>query len=116
MKVRFQADSDLNENILTGVVRREPMIDFQTASEANLRDLSDLEVLALAASEDRILVTHDRRTMPRHFADFVSNHRSSGVVIVAQKVGINVAIEELLLVWAASDAEEWVNLIVDLPL
>jgi hypothetical protein len=48
MKVRFQADSDLNEDILTGVVRREPMINFQTASEANLRDLSDLEVLALA--------------------------------------------------------------------
>ena len=37
-------------------------------------------------------------------------------MIVAQRVSINVAIEELLLVWAASDAEEWVNLIVDLPL
>jgi predicted nuclease of predicted toxin-antitoxin system len=116
MKVRFQADSDLNEDILTGVVRREPMINFQTASEANLRDLSDLEVVALAAGEDRILITHDRRTMPRHFADLVSKRKSPGVMIVAQRVSINVAIEELLLVWAASDAEEWVNLIVDLPL
>jgi predicted nuclease of predicted toxin-antitoxin system len=107
MKVRFQADSDLNEDILTGVVRREPMINFQTASEANLRDLSDLEVLALAAGEDRILITHDRRTMPRHFADLVSKRKSPGVMIVAQRVSINVAIEELLLVWAASDAEEW---------
>jgi predicted nuclease of predicted toxin-antitoxin system len=92
------------------------MINFQTASEGNLRDLSDLEVLALAAGEDRILVTHDRRTMPRHFADLVSKRKSPGVMIVAQRVSINVAIEELLLVWAASDAEEWVNLIVDLPL
>jgi predicted nuclease of predicted toxin-antitoxin system len=116
MKVRFQADSDLNEDIVTGVVRREPMIDFQTASEANLRVLKDPEVLALAAREDRILVTHDRRTMPRHFADFIFNEKSPGVMIIAQKVSVNVAIEELLLIWAASDAEEWTNLIVDLPL
>ena len=66
--------------------------------------------------ENRILVTHDRRTMPRHFADFIVNQRSPGVLIIAQKVSVSVAIEELLLIWAASDTEEWINLIVDLPL
>lgn len=54
--------------------------------------------------------------MPRHFADLIGNQKSSGVVIIAQKVDVSVAIEELLLIWAASDAEEWINLIVDLPL
>jgi hypothetical protein len=116
MNVRFQADADLNEDIVAGVVRREPTIDFQTADEANLRGLPDPQVLALAAQENRILVTHDRRTMPRHFADFIVNQKSSGVAIIAQKVDVRVAIEELLLIWAASDAEEWINLIVDLPL
>ena len=116
MKVRFQADADLNEDIVSGVVRRESMIDFQTADEANLRGLPDQQVLALAAQENRILVTHDRRTMPRHFADFIVNEKSPGVVIIAQKVSVSAAIEELLLIWSASDAEEWINLIVDLPL
>jgi predicted nuclease of predicted toxin-antitoxin system len=116
MKVRFQADADLNEDIVAGVVRREPGIDFQTADEANLRGLPDPQVLALAAQENRILVTHDRRTMPRHFADFIGTQKSFGVVIIAQKVNVSVAIEELVLIWAASDAEEWLNLIVDLPL
>ena len=116
MKVRFQADSDLNEDIIKGVVRREPTVDVQTANEANLRGLLDRQVLALAAHENRILVTHDRRTMPRHFADFIVNEKSPGVVIIAQKVSVNVAIEELLLIWVASDADEWINLIVDLPL
>ena len=116
MNVRFQADADLNEDIVAGVVRREPTIDFQTADEANLRGLPDPQVLALAAQENRILVTHDRRTMPRHFANFIVNQESPGVVIIAQKVNVNAAIEELLLVWAASQAEEWLNLIVDLPL
>ena len=62
MKVSFQADADLNENIVRGVVRREPQIDFQTATAAGLPGLSDLDVLTMAASAGRILVSHDRKT------------------------------------------------------
>ena len=76
MTVRFQADADLNAEIIAGVLRREPNIDFQTADAASLRRIPDPEVLALAAQEDRILVTHDRRTMPRHFAEFILHHIS----------------------------------------
>jgi len=116
MTVRFQADADLNAEIVTGVRRREPNIDFQMADEINIRRLRDPEVLALAAQKNRILVTHDRRTMPRHFADFILHHSSPGVFIIAQTMSVRVAIEELLLVWAASESEEWRNLIVELPL
>jgi hypothetical protein len=116
MTVRFQADADLNAEIVAGVLRREPSVDFQTADEADLRRFPDPEVLALAAQEGRILVTHDRRTMPRHFADFILQHHSPGVFIIAQTVSVRVAIEALLLVWAASESEEWRNLIVELPL
>ena len=116
MTVRFQADADLNAEIVAGVWRREPSIDFQMADEANVRRLRDPEVLALAAQENRILVTHDRRTMPRHFADFILHHSSPGVFIIAQIMSVRVAIEELLLVWAASESEEWRNFIVELPL
>lgn len=116
MTVRFQADADLNEDIVAGVVRREPSIDFQTAEEAELRGLLDHEVLARAAQEHRILVTHDRRTMPRHFGEFILQQDSPGVLIVAQKRSVSIAIEELVLIWAASDSEDWINLIVDLPL
>ena len=56
MKVRFQADADLNRHIITAVKRREPRVDFQTAQEAGLTGWDDLEVLAFAASEGRILV------------------------------------------------------------
>jgi predicted nuclease of predicted toxin-antitoxin system len=116
MKVQFQADADLNAEIVSGVMRREPSIDFQAAEEGNLRGRPDHEVLTLAAQQNRILVTHDRRTMPYHFADFIRHHTSPGVFIIAQNVMVRVAIEELLLVWTASDHEEWANLIVELPL
>jgi predicted nuclease of predicted toxin-antitoxin system len=116
MKIRFQADADLNVEIVVGVLRREPGIDFQTAVEADIRRLTDAEVLTRAAQDQRILVTHDRRTMPRHFAEFIRCHRSPGVCIIAQSVSIRAAIEALVLVWSASESEEWCNLIIELPL
>ncbi len=116
MKARFQADADLNEDIVDGVVRWEPTIDFQTAAEAGLRGLPDQEVLAFAARENRILITHDRRTMPAHFANFIFSRNSPGVMVVGQRLSVRIGIEELVLIWAASDAEEWINLVVNLPL
>ena len=89
MKVRFQADANLNAEIVAGVLRREPSIDFQTADEANLRRFPDPEVLALAAQENRISVTHHRRTMPRHFADGILHHSGPGVFIIAQTLSLD---------------------------
>lgn len=43
MKVRFQADADLNQIILLATIRREPAIDFQTAMTAGLPGLVDPE-------------------------------------------------------------------------
>ncbi len=68
MRVRFQADADLHQMIVTALIRREPGIDFQTATAAQLQGLSDLQVLERATDEERVLVSHDQSTMPQHFA------------------------------------------------
>lgn len=83
---------------------------------AGLRGLDDKSVLTLAVKEGRILVTHDRRTMPRHFAEFIHTGTSPGLVIVAQKADVLSVIEDLILIWAASESEEWVNTICTIPL
>ena len=116
MKVRYQADADLNEDIVTGVRRRVPEIDFQTADEAQLANLPDPYVLAQAAQEGRILVTHDRRTMPTHFGRFIENHDSPGLIVISQNADLLLAIGELILIWTASESEEHVNSIHTLPL
>ena len=116
MRPRFQADADFNEEIVSGLLRRHPEIDFQTAEEGKIRGLPDPEVLTRAAEDGRLLVTHDRRTMPTHFADFIRQQESPGVIIISQRVSVVRAIDELALVWEASRGEEWVNLIVELPL
>jgi hypothetical protein len=116
MKPKFQADADLNEDIVTGVLRRIPEIDFQTATEAGLEGVKDENVLKIASLENRILLTHDRKTMPKHFAEFIQKQNSPGVLIISQKLEIGTAIEELILVWAASEAEEYTNTIRQLPI
>lgn len=41
--VRFQADADLRQAIVTGVVRRQPNLDFQSANVAELEGKKDPE-------------------------------------------------------------------------
>jgi hypothetical protein len=116
MRVRFQADADLNQVIVQAVLRQEPNIDFQTARRAGLERLDDRAVLAKAATDGRILVTHERKTMPRHFAEFVAQEQSPGVVLVAQNLSIRRAVEDLVLIWGCTQSEEWVNRIYSLPI
>jgi hypothetical protein len=78
MRVRFQADADLKRTIVSGLLRRDPGMDFQTASGAGLQGLTDLEVLAIAGRDGRILVSHDKRTMPYHFSEFIKTRTSPG--------------------------------------
>lgn len=78
MRIRFQADADLDARIIRGLKRRQPEIDFQTAEQAGLRGLGDPDVLRSAADSGRILVTHDRRTMPGHWRAFIANRSKPG--------------------------------------
>jgi predicted nuclease of predicted toxin-antitoxin system len=59
----FLADQDFNENILRGVHRLEPAVEFWKLRDVGLDKASDAEVLAYAASENWIVVSHDVNTM-----------------------------------------------------
>jgi hypothetical protein len=72
--------------------------------------------LRLAAEANRILISQDRSAMPGHFRRFVSTSQSPGVILLRSRVPIAVAIEELLLIWAASNSEEWINRLAWIPL
>jgi len=116
MKPRFLADADFNQKIIFGRRRRERTIDFQTAHQGDVLGRPDSEVLSIAARENRVLVSHDRRTLPAHFARFTATQSSPGLIVVSQEAGIGAVIEDLLLIWAASTLEEWRDKIGFVPL
>lgn len=117
MSIRFQADNDLSAVIVTTTLRREPAIDFQTAEAARLDSLDDKAVLQRAAADGRILITHDKRSMPRHFAEFLAEgHTSPGVlVVIPQHAPLAGVVETLVLIWADARPDDWVNVITKIP-
>ena len=54
--------------------------------------------------------------MPVHFARFLRVARSPGVILLREAIPISIAIEELVLIWNATEAQEWVDRIVWIPL
>src|SRR5205807_5173973 len=116
MRPRFQADADFNHKIVLGLRRREPSVDFLGAYDGGVVGMADPDVLRIAAESGRILVSHDRKTMPAHFARFLKKGSSPGVIIVSQELDISPAIEDLLLIWAATDAAEWIEHLGFVPL
>jgi predicted nuclease of predicted toxin-antitoxin system len=92
-------------------------MDFKGADSSKLRGKSDAEVLNFAAAEGRVLVTHDIRTLPRHFADLLERGgHSPGVILVPQSTPVSVAIESLVLIWAVTEPGEWADRIAKIPL
>jgi hypothetical protein len=84
MSPRFQADADFNQKIVLGLRRRERAVDFWDARAAGVIGLPDPDVLHKAADLGRILISHDRKTMPAHFARFLDSRSSPGLIIVPQ--------------------------------
>lgn len=116
MKPKFLADVNFNYKIISGLRRHDPTVDFRTSGQEGISGATDPEVLLWAARLGRILVSHDRHTLPGFFADFIQQGPSPGLIIVSQDMNIGHAIEDLLLVSGATTAEEWVNEIGYIPL
>jgi hypothetical protein len=99
LKIRFQADADIDPDIRKGLLRREPSIDFRSAAGTIPDSTLDLEVLRIAAEDDWGLVSGDLRTMSVHFHGFVAMQESPGVLLIPSSQSIGAAIEGLLFVW-----------------
>lgn len=88
-----------------------------TALDAGLSEVEDQELILWAAANRRVLLTHDRKTMPKHFAALLEqNNNLAGVLVVPRRLPIAQAIEELEIIISCSTTEEWENIIKILPL
>jgi predicted nuclease of predicted toxin-antitoxin system len=115
--IRFAADEDFDNDIIRGLRRRQPEIDVLRVQDAGIRSAADPVVLAWAADEDRVLLTHDVTTMSAHAIDRVRiGQRMPGVIIVHQHLDIGNVIDDLVVIAGCSSATEWINQVYYLPL
>lgn len=115
MKIRFQADADIDPDIRKGLLRREPSVDFRPAAGTIPDGTLDPEVLRIAAEDDRVLVSGDLRTMSVHFRDFVATRESPGVLLIPSSRSIGAVIEGILFIWLNWTPEDLRNRISWLP-
>lgn len=115
--LRFAIDENFNDDIVRGLLRRQPNMDVVRVREANLSGADDPAVLDWAAREGRVLITHDVTTMTRFAFDRIqADEPMPGVFAVSRGVPIRLAIEELLLIAECSQPGEWEGQVRYLPL
>lgn len=114
---RLLADENFDNDILRGVLRRLPGLDFVRVQDVGLIGAQDPEILQWAADEGRILLTHDVATMTMFaYQRLADGLPMPGVIEVGTNVSVQQAIADILLIVEGSEPEEWACQITYLPL
>jgi hypothetical protein len=115
--LRLAADENLNNNIVRGLLRKNPQIDVARVQDVGLSGADDPTVLDWAARERRVLLTHDVQTIT-HFA-YIRVEKGlpmPGVFEVDPTAGLGNVIEDVLLLAECSLEDEWEGRIGYVPL
>jgi Domain of unknown function (DUF5615) len=115
--VQFLADENFNNQIVRGVIRQSPAIDMLRVQDIGLSGADDPTVLAWAAQERRIVLTHDVATMITFAYERIQAQLSMpGLFEVSRRVPVGLAIEEVILIADCSLEGEWEGQVRFLPL
>ena len=100
-----------------GYFAETPKLDAVRVRDVGLQGASDPDVLAWAATQGRVLASHDVTTLTGFAYERVRLLQPMpGVIEVGPNVPIASAIEDLLLIAECSDPGEWEGRVVHLPL
>jgi hypothetical protein len=115
--LEFLADENFNNQIVRGVLRRNPDVDIVRVQDVGLSEADDPTVLEWAAQQGRVVLTHDVATMTNFAYERVQTGLSMpGVFEVSRRVPVGLAIEEILLLAECSLESEWEGQVRFLPL
>lgn len=110
-------DENFNQRILRGLRLRVPLLDVVIVQDTAMQGLQDPRLLREAAGLQRVLVTHDLKTIPRHaYARVAAGEPMPGIIAVPDDLPIGQAIEELHIVVECCEDHELANQVLYLPL
>ena len=119
MKPCFLLDEHVNRAIQRQLRRLDVRIEVLAVGDpgAPLAGTSDPDLLLWLEKQGYILVTENRSTMPVHLADHYANGgQIPGLFWIRPRAGLRAVIEELYLIWHASEADEYRNRTLFIPL
>jgi hypothetical protein len=111
------SDEDLRGSILRAVRRRKAEVEITSVVEQGLSSANDEEVLDFAWRHQWPVVSHDVNTMTSFAERRVADGRGiHGLFLAPQNRASRLVSECLILIWSASDFEEWRDRIVYVPI
>lgn len=115
--LRLLSDENLNGEIILGLFLRQPNLDLIRVQDVGLIEVEDPVILAWAAENQRIILTHDLATMPDFaYERLVRSEAMLGMFVINDRMPIRQAIDELLLLIDCTEQIEWKNVVLYLPL
>ncbi|NJL20934.1 MAG: DUF5615 family PIN-like protein [Leptolyngbyaceae cyanobacterium SM1_3_5] len=115
--LQLLSDENFNGDIVRGLFLRKPNLDLLRVQDVGLQGFDDPAILDWAANNDRIVLTHDRATMPDFAYDRLTrSQQMSGLLVVNDRMLIKQAIDELLLTITYSEQAEWLGIVLYFPL
>lgn len=115
--LRFLSDENLNGDIIRGLFLHQPNLDLLRVQDVGLQEVDDPAILDWAASNERILLTQDRATMPDFaYERLLRGEQMAGLFVVNDRMPIRQVINELLLLADCSEQAEWKGAVLYLPL
>jgi predicted nuclease of predicted toxin-antitoxin system len=116
-RLRFLADENFNNNILRALLRHLPSLDIVRAQDTAIAGADDPALLAWAAEDERVLLTHDVQTIPGFAFDRVrANQLMPGVVAVTTTAHLGEVLDDLLVLIGASHDDEWGDQVRYIPM
>ncbi len=119
MRTRFLLDENMDRAIQRQLHRLNPEIDVKLVGDEGVppRGTPDPDILMWIEHNGYVLVTKNRRTMPKHFIEHLTaNRHVPGVLCIRKSVTMVELIDILYLIWYASDSEEYRDRLVFIPL
>jgi hypothetical protein len=119
MALRYLLDEHIDPAIRTQILRAAPDLEVWIIGDpgAPPRGTLDPDILIWCEDNDFVLVTNNRRSMPRHLSAHLALGRHvPGILVVSLAMTMGQLIDELVLIAGASEASEYRDLILYLPL
>lgn len=114
---RFLADEDWRFDIVLAVRRMEPAAEIVTVRELGRDGRPDADLLDFARATGWVVLSHDVNTLKGEAERRAADGRgTAGVLLAGQTAPTRAVAESLVLIWAASEAAEWVDRTAYLPL
>src|SRR5215813_10888682 len=117
--MRYLLDEHIAPAYRAQLLRAAPELEVWIVGDpgAPPRGTLDPEILVWCEEHSFILVTNNRRSMPRHLTDHLAEgHHVPGIFILNTELSLGETIEELILIVEASFEDEYADRISYLPL